>query len=58
MDIQDTHGKQGYPAVQYEGLQGEGSGVVVFANGRAFGGDEGYTYVGDYMMQGGNVPGR
>jgi hypothetical protein len=49
---------EGLWIVQFEGLQGEGSGVVVFANGRAFGGDEAYTYVGNYKLEGGRVSAR
>ena len=49
---------EGLWIVQYEGLQGEGAGVVVFANGRAFGGDEGYTYVGNYKVQDDTVSAR
>jgi hypothetical protein len=37
--------------VQYEGTQGEGAGVVVFTNGRVLGGDFGYTYEGNYVIQ-------
>ena len=41
---------EGLWIVQFEGLQGEGAGVIVFVNGRALGGDEAYTYVGNYTM--------
>lgn len=41
---------EGLWIVQYEGLQGEGVGVVVFVNGRVLGGDFGYTYEGTYVV--------
>jgi len=37
--------------VHYEGIQGEGSGVLVFTHGRALGGDIGYTYEGNYEIK-------
>lgn len=49
---------EGLWIVQFEGLQGRGSGVVVLANGRAFGGDAAYTYVGDYKVHDGVVSAR
>ena len=44
---------EGLWIVQYEGTQGEGAGVVVFVQGRALGGDFGYTYEGNYVIQDG-----
>ena len=38
--------------VQYYGPQGNGAGVVVFANGRVLGGDNGFTYTGSYEVKG------
>ena len=37
--------------VQYEGIQGEGAGVVVLTQGRLLGGDFGYTYEGNYIVK-------
>ena len=37
--------------VQFEGLQGRGSGVIVLVDGRALGGDEAYTYEGHYRIE-------
>jgi T3SS negative regulator,GrlR len=41
---------EGFYIVQYEGMAGNGGGVAVFVKGRIFGGDTGYTYVGDYKV--------
>lgn len=41
--------------VQYEGTQGEDAGVVVFAQGRLLGGDNGFTYEGNYVVKDGWV---
>ena|ERR1700728_2022319 len=49
---------EGLWIVQFEGLQGEGSGVVVLKDGRALGGDEGYTYVGRYNEENGDFTAR
>lgn len=34
--------------VQYSGIQGFDSGVVVLTGGKVLGGDNGFTYVGTY----------
>jgi hypothetical protein len=34
--------------VQYEGVRGNGGGVVVFLRGHVFGGDTGFVYTGTY----------
>ena len=39
---------EGFWIVQYEGMQGNGGGVVVFTKGKVFGGDTGYYYLGSY----------
>ena len=45
--------------LQYR-LQGEwvGSGVIVFKDGKIYGGDSGYYYVGQYAMSGPHLAGR
>jgi hypothetical protein len=43
---------EGFWIVQYEGLQGNGGGVVVFVRGHVFGGDSGSTYIGRYHIDG------
>ena len=45
----------GFWIVQYEGMKGNGGGVVMFIKGRVFGGDSGYTYIGSYRVQGNSV---
>lgn len=42
---------EGFWIVQYEGLQGNGGGVVMFLKGRVFGGDSGSIYTGDYEAE-------
>ncbi len=34
---------EGFWIVQYEGMKGNGGGVVIFIKGKVFGGDTGYT---------------
>ncbi len=46
---------EGFWIVQYEGMQGNGGGVVMFIKGKVFGGDSGYTYSGSYRTQGNSV---
>jgi hypothetical protein len=46
---------EGFWIVQYEGMVGNGGGVVIFAKGKVFGGDTGYTYIGSYQEQGNSV---
>lgn len=43
---------EGFWIVQYEGMKGNGGGVVMFIKGKVFGGDAGYTYIGSYQTQG------
>jgi T3SS negative regulator,GrlR len=43
---------EGFWIVQYEGMQGNGGGVVMFMKGKVLGGDTGYTYTGSYQTQG------
>lgn len=43
---------EGFWIVQYEGLQGNGGGVVMFIKGRVLGGDNGSTYIGHYNVDG------
>jgi hypothetical protein len=47
--------EEGLWIVQFEGLQGEGAGVVVLVNGRALGGDEAFTYDGHYKIDKGQL---
>jgi hypothetical protein len=49
---------EGFWIVQYEGMQGNGGGVVMFIKGRVFGGDTGYTYLGSYETKGNSVDAR
>jgi len=46
---------EGFWIVQYEGMQGNGGGVVMFIKGKVFGGDTGYTYTGSYKTHGNSV---
>ena len=39
---------EGFWIVQYEGIQGNGGGVVVFLKGHVLGGDNGFIYTGRY----------
>lgn len=41
-------GVEGFWIVQFAGMEGKGGGVVVLTNGRVFGGDSAYTYLGTY----------
>lgn len=43
---------EGFWLVQYEGMQGNGGGVVVLIKGKVFGGDSETTYIGDYRAKG------
>jgi hypothetical protein len=49
---------EGLWIVQYQGLHGSDSGVVVFVNGRVLGGDNACTYIGDYLVQNGRIVGQ
>jgi len=42
---------EGFWIVQYEGVAGNGGGVVVFMRGRVLGGDTGYVYTGTYKVE-------
>lgn len=42
----------GFWLVQFEGMQGNGGGVVVLIRGKLFGGDSQTTYIGDYRTDG------
>ena len=46
---------EGFWIVQYEGMKGNGGGVVMFIKGQIFGGDTGYTYTGSYQTKGNSV---
>jgi hypothetical protein len=46
---------EGFWIVQFEGMQGNGGGVVMFVKGKVFGGDSGYTYLGSYRVEGTSV---
>jgi hypothetical protein len=39
---------EGFWIVQFEGVQGNGGGVVFFIKGKVFGGDSGFIYTGTY----------
>ncbi len=39
---------EGFWIVQFEGVQGGGAGVAVLVNGKIFGGETGFTYLGSY----------
>jgi hypothetical protein len=39
---------EGFWIVQFEGVQGNGGGVVFFVKGQVFGGDSGFVYTGTY----------
>jgi hypothetical protein len=39
---------EGFWIVQFEGVQGNGGGVVFFIKGRIYGGDSGFVYTGTY----------
>ncbi len=43
---------EGLWIVQFHGPTGYGGGVVVLTNGKAYGGDSGFVYVGSYEMKG------
>ncbi len=46
---------EGFWIVQFEGVQGNGGGVVFFIKGRVFGGDSGFVYTGTYQTNGNTV---
>jgi hypothetical protein len=43
---------EGFWIVQFAGMEGKGGGVVVLTNGKVFGGDSAFTYVGNYRETG------
>jgi hypothetical protein len=49
---------EGFWIVQYEGLKGRGSGVLMFVKGSVFGGDSGSTYIGTYEEDGRSIRAR
>lgn len=49
---------EGFWIVQYEGIQGNGGGVVLFLKGRVLGGDSGYIYTGTYTTAGNTLSAR
>jgi len=49
---------EGFWIVQYEGLRGNGGGVVIFMRGRILGGDTGFIYVGTYQADERNISAR
>jgi len=40
---------EGFWIVQFEGVQGNGGGVVFLKKGRIYGGDSGFVYTGTYQ---------
>lgn len=48
----------GFWLLQYEGIQGNGGGVLVLLNGRVFGGDSAYYYMGSYQTIGPTLKAR
>ena len=48
----------GFWLVHAEGPQGSAGGVAVFANGKVFGGDSGFYYMGTYREKDGVVKAR
>lgn len=49
---------EGFWIVQYEGVAGNGGGVVIFMRGRVLGGDTGYVYTGTFESDGTNINAR
>jgi hypothetical protein len=49
---------QGFWAVHFNTPLGNGSGVAYITEDRIFGGDGGYTYVGQYQVLAGNLDAR
>jgi hypothetical protein len=44
--------------VQYEGVQGGGGAVLVFVDGQVLGGDNGFTIIGTYTLDGNEFASR
>jgi T3SS negative regulator,GrlR len=51
-------GIQGFWVVQYEGVRGEGGGVMTILNDRLYGGDSGFIYLGSYTLTDGRFSAR
>jgi hypothetical protein len=49
---------EGFWIVQYQGIQGNAGGVVLFLNGHVLGGDSGYIYTGTYKTTGNTLSAR
>ena len=49
---------EGFWIVQFEGVQGNGGGVVFFIKGRVFGGDSGFVYTGTYQTDDKSISAR
>jgi len=49
---------EGFWIVQFEGVQGNGGGVVFFLKGKIFGGDSGFVYTGTYQTDEKKITGR
>jgi hypothetical protein len=49
---------EGFWIVQFEGVQGNGGGVVFFLKGRIFGGDSSFVYTGTYETDEKTITGR
>lgn len=49
---------EGFWIVQFEGVQGNGGGVVFFTKGRIYGGDSGFVYTGTYQTDEKTITGR
>lgn len=43
---------EGFWTVQFKGVQGWGTGVVMYIGGRVFGGDSAVYFMGTYSLQG------
>lgn len=41
--------------IQFQGVLGSDAGVVVFTKGKVMGGDNGFTYIGDYSIKDGTL---
>ena len=49
---------EGFWIVQYEGINGNGGGVVFFMKGHVLGGDTGFIYTGSYTTDEKNLSAR
>jgi hypothetical protein len=48
----------GFWTVHFEAGGNRGAGVVVLTNGKIFGGDSGFTYIGSYSLTGDTMTGE